>query len=122
MLRRMSELTSEQRDALRAFCDIVVPRIEVADDPDGFWARAASDLAVPDVAAMVIATMPPAQAAGMAQLLEALFQAGIGGMPAEAGEQLIAGVAGSSAEAAAGVGGLIALTLYLHYGLPDGNG
>jgi choline dehydrogenase-like flavoprotein len=66
--------------------------------------------------------MPPAQAAGTAQLLEALFQAGISGMPAEAGEQLIAGVAGSGAEAAAGIGGLIALTLYLNYGLPDANG
>src|SRR3954452_20831582 len=106
MLRRMTELTSEQRDALRAFCDIVVPRIEVADDPDGFWARTASDLAVPDVAAAVIATMPPAQAAGPAQLLEALFQAGITSVDAPTGEQLIRSVAASSAEAGAGIGGL----------------
>src|SRR3954463_15799120 len=116
MLRRMSDLTSEQRDALRAFCDIVVPRIDVADDPDGFWARTAGDLAVPDVAVGVIATMPPEAAAGTAPLLEVLYQAGITGLSGEAGEQLIAGVAASSPEAAAGIGGLIGLTLFLTYG------
>ena len=114
----MSELTSEQRDALRAFCDTVVPSIAVDDDPDGFWARTASDVGVPEVAAMVIATMPP----GLSQLLEAMFQAGITGMEPAAREQLIAGVSASSPEAAAGVGGLVSLTLYLHYGLPDANG
>jgi choline dehydrogenase-like flavoprotein len=114
----MSELTPEQRDALRAFCDIVVPRIEVEDDPDGFWARTASDLAVADVAAGIIATMPP----GPEQLLEALYQAGVASVDAATGEQLIAGVAASSAEAGAGIGGLIALTLYLYYGLPDALG
>ena len=66
--------------------------------------------------------MPPAQAAGLAQLLEALFQAGVVGIDQPAGEQLIAGVAASGPEAAAGIGGLIALTLYLNYGLPDATG
>src|SRR4051812_50156356 len=98
MLRLMSELTSEQRDALRAFCDIVVPHIDATDDPDGFWARTASDLGVPEAATGVIATMPP----GLEQLLEALYQAGITGVDTATGEQLITGVAASSPEAAAG--------------------
>jgi hypothetical protein len=40
-------LTDTQRETLRLFCDTVVPRIERDPDPDGFWARTASDLGVP---------------------------------------------------------------------------
>src|SRR3954469_25793943 len=118
----MTQLTSEQLDALRAVCDTVVPSIAVDEDPDGFWARSASELGVAEVAAGVIATLPEAQGAGLQSLLEAFFQAGIAGAPLEAREQLLAGVAASSVEAGAGVGALVALTLYLHYGLPDANG
>ena len=118
----MTELTSEQRDALRAVCDTVVPSLVADEDPDGFWARSASDLGVPEVAEGVIATLPEAQGAGLRTLLEALFHAGVGGAPLEVREQILAGVAQSSAEAAGGIGSLISLTLYLHYGLPDASG
>ena len=33
--------TDAQREALREFCDTIVPSIERADDPTGFWARKA---------------------------------------------------------------------------------
>ena len=40
-------LTDTQRETLRLVCDTVVPRIEREPDPDGFWARSASDIGVP---------------------------------------------------------------------------
>jgi choline dehydrogenase-like flavoprotein len=118
----MSQLTSEQREALRAFCDTVVPSVDAAEDPHGFWRRTASDLGVPEVAEMVMTTMPAETFGGLASLLEAFFQAGITGMDATRREQLLGAVAGSSPQAGAGVGSLIGLTLYLHYGLPDQDG
>jgi acyl-CoA reductase-like NAD-dependent aldehyde dehydrogenase len=39
-------LSDEQRATLEALCDTVVPAVERRDDPDGFWARTASDLGV----------------------------------------------------------------------------
>jgi hypothetical protein len=45
----MSELTDAQRDVLAAVCDTIVPAIARVPDPDGFFARRASDLWVPQV-------------------------------------------------------------------------
>lgn len=51
-------LTESQRAVLRAVCDTVVPRIERADDPDGFWRRTASDLGVDVALEQFVAAMP----------------------------------------------------------------
>ena len=67
-------LSETQRGALRAFCDTVVPSIERTDDPDGFWARKATDLAVDDGVEQIIATLPPELQAGLGQLLDALTE------------------------------------------------
>ena len=40
----MRDLTDSQSATLRAVCDTVVPSIQRADDPDGFWARKATDV------------------------------------------------------------------------------
>ncbi len=58
-----------QMAVLRAVCDTLVPSLVRADDPDGFWARAASDLDVAEQAAAALATQSPAQQAQFRQLL-----------------------------------------------------
>lgn len=118
----MTPLTPEQFDALRAVCDTIVPSLPVEDDPHGFWARSASDLMVPEAVRDHLASLPAAQASGLASLLEALVQAGFAAGDQAAREHMLAGVAASGAEAAAGVAALTALTLYLNYGLPDASG
>src|SRR5688572_16197750 len=62
-------LTETQRAALEAVCDTVVPSIDRPLDPDGFWARKASDLHI---------------AAGVEELLS--------GIPSEEMKQGLAGL------------------------------
>src|SRR5205809_7293542 len=62
-------LSEAQRTALRAFCDTIVPSIQRSDDPDGFWARKATDLAVDQGVEQIIQTLPPELQAGLGQLL-----------------------------------------------------
>jgi hypothetical protein len=52
-------LSEAQREALRAFCDTIVPSIPRPDDPDGFWARKATDLAIDQAVEQVLLTFPP---------------------------------------------------------------
>jgi hypothetical protein len=40
-------LTDRQCDVLAALCDTFVPAVEADPDPNGSWARRASDLNVP---------------------------------------------------------------------------
>ena len=52
-------LDDTRRTALRAFCDTIVPQHRArADDPDGFWARKASDLGIDPVAEELISAIP----------------------------------------------------------------
>ena len=48
-----STLNEAHHQILPAVCDTVVPALDRANDPDGFFARKASDLAVPPVLADV---------------------------------------------------------------------
>src|SRR5205823_6425471 len=73
-------LTDVQRATLLAFCDTIVPSIEREHDPDGFWARKASDLAVEQGAEMVLSTLPAELQAGLGLLLDALAQQGFAGL------------------------------------------
>ena len=80
----MEELfTESRRTALRALCDTVVPRVERDDDPDGFWARAASDQGVDRAVEEFIAGRPEPQQAGLAQLLDALDGLGLAQAPSQ---------------------------------------
>ena len=118
----MSEFTEVHREVLTALCDTVVPPIERAEDPDGFFARRASDVGVPQTLEMLLGTLPDDQRGGLLGLLEALAGHGLVGAPQDAREQLMAAVAGSGPEAAAGISALTTLTLFFHYGLPDERG
>jgi len=44
-------MTDNRSAALRAICDTVVPSIERADDPTGFWARKSTDVGTEAIAA-----------------------------------------------------------------------
>jgi choline dehydrogenase-like flavoprotein len=115
----MSELSDAQRETLRAVCDTVVPRFERDEDPHGLWARAATDLGIDAGVEQLLALMPEEQQAGMAQLLDALEQSGFTRVSQRSREQILRNVAMVGPEAAAGVNGLVGMTLFLHYGAPD---
>src|SRR3954463_4900446 len=112
-------LSEMRRDALRAFCDTIVPSIERPDDPDGFWARKASDLAIDDGVEQIIATLPPELQAGLGQLLDALAEQQFALLSQLSREQLLTNVTMANADAAQGVAALTGMTLFLYYGAPD---
>jgi choline dehydrogenase-like flavoprotein len=119
--RAAETLSDADRAVLQGVCDTVVPAIERERDPDGLWARRASDLGVPEAAAELIEEIPdPEMRAGLAQLLQAIGGQGLLRAPSqESREQILRNTALSGPDAAAGVAALINMTLFLHYGAPD---
>jgi choline dehydrogenase-like flavoprotein len=116
-----SVLTDAQRATLTAICDTVVPSLARDRDPEGLWARKASDLGVDVGAAQLISEIPdPELRGGLVQLIDAVGGQGITRAPSqESREQILRNTALSDPRAAAGVGALINMTLFLHYGAPD---
>jgi choline dehydrogenase-like flavoprotein len=116
-----TQLTDAQREALRVLCDTFVPRIEREPDPDGFWARAASDLGVPEGAEELILGIEDEEIrGGLIQLLDALADQKLGDAPSQLSrEQLMQNMALASPDAARGLSALGGMTLFLHYGAPD---
>jgi choline dehydrogenase-like flavoprotein len=114
-------LNESQRAALEAFCDTVVPSLERADDPDGHWARKASDLAIPAAVEQLVSQIPDeVTRGGLMQLLDVLGAQGIGTAPSQLSrEQILRNMTLASPDAAAGIGALSAMTLFLYYGAPD---
>src|SRR6185436_6891624 len=115
----MSELNQERRAVLRAVCDTVVPAIEHDPDPTGLWRRTATDGGADQGAEELLGLMPEDQQAGMMELLDALDQQAFTRLSQRSREQVLRNVAMSGPEAAAGVGGLVAMTLFIAYGAPD---
>jgi choline dehydrogenase-like flavoprotein len=112
--------TDSQRTVLRAFCDTIVPSIDRADDRDGFWARSASDLGIDQAVEGIIDTLAPETREGLARLLDACAAQDFLAAPSRLSrEQHLRNLTLASPEAAAGVGALIAMTLFLYYGAPD---
>ncbi len=118
----MSELTETRRAVLTALCDTVVPAVAREPDPDGFFARRASDLGVPQVLETVLDGMPDDQRDGLLQLLDALADQGFVRSSQRSREQIMRNVALIGPDAAAGVSAFTSLTLFFHYGLPDERG
>jgi choline dehydrogenase-like flavoprotein len=114
-------LSDSQRAVLTAICDTVVPSLPRDRDPDGLWARKASDLGVDEGAAQLISEiLDPELQGGLLLLLDAIGGQGITRAPSqESREQILRNTALSDPRAAAGVGSLIGMTLFLHYGAPD---
>ncbi|HVE67177.1 MAG TPA: GMC family oxidoreductase [Solirubrobacteraceae bacterium] len=114
----MSEFDDTRRAILEAVCDTVVPSIQREPDPHGLWARKASDIGVPEMARDALSQLPPDQLAGLMELLDGLGQQGFTRASQASREQLLTNVSLLGPEAAAGVGALISLTLFLAYGAP----
>ena len=115
-----SELLSDaQRRTLATVCDTYVPSIDEPEDPHGFWARAASHLAVPEAIEQALDRVPAEQVEGLRELLDALEAQGLNEASAEAREAMVHGFADSGPEALAGMHALKGLTMTLHYALPD---
>ncbi|HET9121748.1 MAG TPA: GMC family oxidoreductase N-terminal domain-containing protein, partial [Solirubrobacterales bacterium] len=114
-------LSDSQRAVLTAVCDTVVPSLPRDRDPNGLWGRKASDLGVDLGAAQLISEIPdPELRGGLLMLIDALGGQGITRAPSqESREQILRNTALSDPRAAAGVGALIAMTLFLTYGAPD---
>jgi choline dehydrogenase-like flavoprotein len=114
-------LSDSQRAVLTAVCDTVVPSLPRDRDPDGLWARTASDLGADQGAALLISEIPdPELRAGLLLLIDAIGGQGITRAPSqESREQILRNTALSDPRAAAGVAALIGMTLFLTYGAPD---
>jgi choline dehydrogenase-like flavoprotein len=114
-------VTDDQRAVLRAVCDTVYPRVERADDPDGFWARSASEMGLPEAVEDLIGQIPDETIrGGLEQLLGVLGQQGFVRAPSQLSrEQLLRNISLASADAAAGVSAIAGMTLFLAYGAPD---
>jgi choline dehydrogenase-like flavoprotein len=109
-----------QRAVLRAVCDTVVPSLPRDDDPDGFWARSASDVGTPEaLEQMIEESMAPDQREGMLELLGALAQLGFLDASRRSREQHLRNLLMLGMDAAAGGAALTALVLFLTYGAPD---
>jgi choline dehydrogenase-like flavoprotein len=115
----MASLTEVQLTTLRSFCDTVVPKIDRPDDPDGFWARTATDVGADQGLLQLLDTMSPEQVAGVGQLLDALASQGFAGMSQLSREQVVTNLSLASTEAAFGLANLIGGTLLFAYGAPD---
>lgn len=112
-------MSEQRRETLKALCDTVVPSVERAEDPDGFWTRSGSDLGA-DLALMgVLEAMPADQQDALIGLIDALAAQGIAGAPQQSREELLAATAKLGPAAAAGVGILTKLILMYSYGLTD---
>jgi choline dehydrogenase-like flavoprotein len=112
-------LSESQRETLRAFCDTIVPSIPRDDDPDGFWARKATDLAVDQGVEQLLMTLPPELQAGLAQLLDVLADQHLPQLSQPSREQLLSNITMADPDAAQGVAALTSMTLFLYYGAPD---
>jgi choline dehydrogenase-like flavoprotein len=112
-------MSDVRREVMRAICDTVCPALERVDDPDGFWARSGSDVGAPEALGEVIAGMPPQQREGLEQLLDGLARMGFVGASRRSREQLLRNLTTLGPAAVAGGQALMALGLFLSYGLPD---
>ena len=115
-------LTEAQLATLRAVCDTVVPSIAHDPDPDGHWARSATDVGTDQALVQTLDGMPPEQRAGLLQLLDVLAEQDFLAVSQLSREQIFTNLSLASFEAAGGVGALVALSLFFTYGLPDAQG
>src|SRR3954451_23451050 len=96
-------LSEARRETLRAFCDTIVPSVPRPDDPDGFWARKASDLAIDQGVEQVLMTVPPELQAGLGQLLDVLAQQSFAQGSQLSREQVLVNMTIAAPDAAQGI-------------------
>jgi choline dehydrogenase-like flavoprotein len=112
-------LSEAQLATLRSFCDTVVPALAREQDPDGFWARSATDVGADQALTEMVEQLPPADAGGVAELLDALAGQGFEGLSQLSREQVLMNMSLASTAAGVGIASLVAGVLLFSYGLPD---
>ncbi|MCH9669327.1 MAG: GMC family oxidoreductase [Actinomycetia bacterium] len=112
-------ITDQRREALKALCDTVVPSINRAEDPHGFWARSGSDLGADQGIIGALDTMPDEQRDALLGLIDVLDAHGLVTASQQSREDLLTATAQSGPAAATGVGVLTKLILMYSYGLTD---
>ena len=115
----MPELSDVQRETLRVLCDTIVPSIERADDPDGFWARSATQMGADQGIIDALDTLKPEDRDGLLELLDVLASQDFNTVSQASREQLLLTNSLASMDAAIGIKLLTSLTLLVHYGAPD---
>jgi choline dehydrogenase-like flavoprotein len=119
-------LSDTRRRTLEAVCDTFAPALEVQDDNEAvraFYARSASDLGVPaQIEGLLAETAMPEEIEALGQLLDALAEHGLDGLPLSGRTELLHAIAASGPEARLGLRQLRALAFLFFYGLPDENG
>ena len=103
----MPELSDRQLATLRLLCDTVVPAVQRGYDPDGFWARKATDVGADLALAEILSALPPAELEGMRMLLDEIEGQGFGRASARSREQILRNLSLMSSEARIGVQALV---------------
>ena len=114
----MTTISETQRAAILALCDTVVPRIEHAPDPDGLWARSASDLGVQFGVENALLSMSGDIRAGALHLMDSLAESGFDSASQESREQTLTSLA-ADPQTRSGISGLVKLVPMLAYGLAE---
>ena len=118
----MSKLTDTERQVLTAACDTIVPTIPCTPDDDGFFARKASDLWVPQVIEYLLTGLPEDQRASLIALLGALAGRDFLTASTRSREGILHALSLSGEDAAGAIDALRSLTVSLFYGLADEHG
>ena len=113
------QLTGTHRTVLRALADAVVPSLDRAHDPTGFWALSGRELQADAAVAQALLELPDEQREGLLVLLEGLHALGFTTESRCVREQLIRDVAVMGAQTAAAMSALVSLTLAVAYAGPD---
>ena len=113
-------LTAMQRATVAALTDTVVPRLERAEDPTGFWARRGTDSGAHlFLEQTLLVNLPPEAREGLLQLVDAMGTMGLAHASPAMREVVVKTVANLSPDAAVGVATLAQLLLFFYYGAPD---
>ena len=105
-----------QRTTLARLCDAFVPSIERDPDPDGFWARSASDLGVPAQVEDALAAIPPEVREQIREFMDGLAALGFPDASLEDRERFIHAFMDATPEALAGIMTFKSLTLLFFCG------
>lgn len=109
-----------QARTLRTFCNTIFPAVETdSADENSFWQRKASDMKLEKLVASQLLSLPPARQNGLIRLLELLDLQGLNKLDQPRREALLGKLRAASPQAAMGINGLIQMTLFNAYGLPN---
>lgn len=118
----MSALSSVQRAVLCALVDTAVPALDVEEDPHAFWATSGSAVGAGEALAEFLSTLPEADQAGIAQLLDGLAMLGFQHQGRATREGMLATATALAPEALVAISTLRGASCMLAHSLPDEQG